>query len=477
MDFFKKSPLIYIVSFSAFSERFIYYGTLTILVLFLTTKFQLSDDASYVIYGLYATLSYLLPLIGGYLADKYFDRHKTVTLGILLIGVGNIFLLFSHIDLFFIGLSMALIGIGLYKTNSLALIGSLTTEDSAQREDGYTIYYTSMNIGATISPLVYGVIIASLGWNYCFLLNIVLIVPTFLFFIIHPVRAPEQGIIQKNKDNVIIILGICCALGVNYLLFSYLFLYDYIGVLLILLPVLFFVSITNKISLTQRKAVLGILILYVLTVVFYATSLQVGSSINLFIEDYIERTIFDIEIPANTFTMLFPLSAVLLVAPVTAFWRRIKLEKSTIYTTRIVFGILCVVAAFIFFSTAAYSPKEDSALTSLTWIVLGNIFLGMGEISIVPAVYSIVSLHAPLNIQGTMIGLFHIFIAIGGFFSGIIAQWNLQKSPWVNLISVNNQVFNEYFYKFAFIAFLALLTVLISLALHTTIRKLLNASK
>ncbi len=78
-----------ILFFAEMWERFSYYGMRGLLIFYLTQHFLFSDSFSQGQYGTYASLVYLLPLIGGFLADKYLGRHKAVAFGALLLVAGH----------------------------------------------------------------------------------------------------------------------------------------------------------------------------------------------------------------------------------------------------------------------------------------------------------------------------------------------------------------------------------------------------
>ena len=71
-------------------ERFSYYGMRGLLIFYLTEQFLFSDKAAAAQYGAYTTLVYLLPLIGGIVADRYLGTRKAVAFGALLLVCGHL---------------------------------------------------------------------------------------------------------------------------------------------------------------------------------------------------------------------------------------------------------------------------------------------------------------------------------------------------------------------------------------------------
>ena len=81
---------LHIIFFTEMWERFSYYGMRTILVAYMTQHFLFSDEVASGQYGAYTSLVYLLPLIGGMLADRYLGTTKAVAFGALLLVAGHL---------------------------------------------------------------------------------------------------------------------------------------------------------------------------------------------------------------------------------------------------------------------------------------------------------------------------------------------------------------------------------------------------
>src|ERR1700741_748426 len=78
-----------ILFFAEMWERFSYYGMRGLLVFYLTQQFLFTDKAAAGTYGSYATLVYLLTLVGGVLADRWLGPRKAVAFGALLLVAGH----------------------------------------------------------------------------------------------------------------------------------------------------------------------------------------------------------------------------------------------------------------------------------------------------------------------------------------------------------------------------------------------------
>ena len=147
-------------------ERFSYYGMRALLVLYLVNKMGYDRAHALEVYGLYTGLVYLTPLLGGYLADKMLGRRKAVLIGGILMGLGQVFLMFPATLTLALGLLIA--GNGFFKPNISTMVGGLYREGDARRDGAFTIFYMGINLGALFSPIICGNLGERVGWAFGF---------------------------------------------------------------------------------------------------------------------------------------------------------------------------------------------------------------------------------------------------------------------------------------------------------------------
>src|SRR3954449_13244957 len=172
-------------------ERFSYYGMASLLVLYLVKYLLLPGQVESVIgygavkgalesmfgplaaqpfasqvYGFYAGFAYLLPVFGGYLADRFFGQRKMAIIGALLMAAGHF--LMAVESMLFIALGLLVVGMGAFKPNVSTQVGSLYGPNDPRRVRAYSIYYVGINIGAFAAPLIAGTLGGEVGWHYGF---------------------------------------------------------------------------------------------------------------------------------------------------------------------------------------------------------------------------------------------------------------------------------------------------------------------
>ena len=159
---------LYVLFATEMWERFNYYGMRAVLVLFMTKALLFDKVFASNLYGSYTGLVYLTPLIGGYVADRYWGNKRSIIAGGLVMAIGEILLFFcgsfynssqtlSSI-LFFSGLGVIIAGNGFFKPNISSLVGQLYPKGDRRIDAAYTIFYMGINVGGALGPFVCGLV-------------------------------------------------------------------------------------------------------------------------------------------------------------------------------------------------------------------------------------------------------------------------------------------------------------------------------
>ena len=152
---------LYVLFLTEMWERFSYYGMRAMFVLYMVKCLMMSEQDASQIYGSYTGLVYLTPLLGGYIADRYWGNRRSVLLGSVVMALGQ-FLMFvsacyythpSAHYIMFAGLGLLILGNGFFKPNISSMVGDLYERTDSLRDSAYTIFYMGVNVGAMIAPL------------------------------------------------------------------------------------------------------------------------------------------------------------------------------------------------------------------------------------------------------------------------------------------------------------------------------------
>lgn len=159
---FKNQPAgLYVLSLANMGERFGYYTMLAIFLLFLQAKFGFDAAVSGQIYAIFLALVYFMPLIGGWVADKW-SFSKCVVTGICIMFVGYLIMAIpteirstSSLIVLCAALALIAVGTGLFKGNLQVMVGDLYNDSrySSQRDSAFSIFYMAINIGSMYAPM------------------------------------------------------------------------------------------------------------------------------------------------------------------------------------------------------------------------------------------------------------------------------------------------------------------------------------
>lgn len=477
----KKYPYtLWLLSLGEFWERLTFFGTVILLVVYTHKQLQLSDGLSFSIYGVFISLSFSLPVLGGMLADRYLGLRRAILLGLVFLIIGNILLIASRLWTFYLGLAIINVGTGLYKPACTAAVGKLYKVDDPVRERAYTWFYLAMNIGATLGPIIYGVAVAYWGWHSAFIISAIGLACVLLIF---SVKLKESNFIDYTfiktslKDTSWIyssILLLCLLISV---LFSHnditriLFSVFAVGV------ILGFVIYARKQATGVKLKLYGLGCLFFFSMFFFVASFQVGSTINLFIMRDLDRTLFGWQIPTMIFGALDPLMVVITVPLFVWLWSILsKRNAEPSIVIKIVIGLLLSVFGIgCFIAAGTLIVKGVPANLQILLVFLGYFGLGAGEVCLVPALFNAGGQYAPKNIVSAIIGLVFLFIAFGGYVGSVLANISDQTTLAVTTMTRVQSVHN-YMLTFAIIGLVVLFAAIILFCFSKRIQRLLNAS-
>lgn len=151
---------------SNMGERFGYYIMNAVLVLFLCSKFGLSEETSALVYSFFYAGIYLLSLVGGAIADRTQNYKGTIINGLIIMTLGYVILsipILSTSDniswllpMTCFALFLIAFGNGLFKGNLQAIVGQLydNPKYASKRDSGFQIFYVFINVGGLVAPFV-----------------------------------------------------------------------------------------------------------------------------------------------------------------------------------------------------------------------------------------------------------------------------------------------------------------------------------
>lgn len=466
---------LYSLSLTEMWERYSYYGMRALLTLFLTAElatggFGLDRAESLKIYGVFTSLVYLTPILGGWFSDNILGQRKSILIGGLTMAIGQFVLAMSASDLlisgleerkyfFYLGLGVLILGNGFFKPNISTIVGDLYDNDDPRKDGGFTIFYMGINIGAFISPFVAGTLGEKVGWPYGYLAaGAGMIIGVLWFHFTRenlnnlglPPKAYKEGrdrlIIKDWIDIIIYTLG--SALLVYFVMFLWGATSDIVHSIIIwtfglggagFIGYSIFKGTNGTIEWSR---VFVILILAIFNIVFWAGFEQAGGTFNLFAQYNTDRMIGSFEIPTTWFQNVNPIVIVTLAPIFSLLW--VFLGKRNLNPrTPVKFALAMFIGALAFYlMSIANNLSADGTLVSPMWLVVVYTLLTIGELMLSPIGLSMVTKLSPGKIVSVMMGVWMASFALGNYLAaaleGILQKYNLELYSFITLLMIGS---------------------------------------
>ena len=440
---------LFFLFFTEMWERFSFYGMRVLLVQFLTAEILLGDpkggwgwtsEQATALYGTYAMLLYLTPVLGGIIADKYLGTRRAVIIGSIIMTIGQLCLFLHSTTIFFVGLTCLVVGVGLFKPNVPSILGEMFKDHPDKKDSAYTIFYMGVNAGAFLGMMLCGYLAATKGWSWGFgLAGIFMGLGTLQFVFAKPLMG-DLGMLKKEVhheqstdtdkrnpftlvDNVLIVvvsvLGLLYAfndpLSKNHIydLFAWVDTslmrgQNLVALVALLLFVYLLVSRILRYDRIVRNRMFAVMSLAFFIIFFFITFEQAPSSLIIVARDYVDRSlsgegllVFNI---INALLMLIPLLIIsfVLIRLAMVTWKLIPLTN-----------IVLFVCFLLIWGVAIYAIRSEflkkTSEIAVSWFSVLNAFFVITLASSVSKIWS--SKYNPSVAFKYGFGLF--FVALG----------------------------------------------------------------
>jgi proton-dependent oligopeptide transporter, POT family len=429
--------------FTEMWERFTFYGMRALLVLFLVDAVEsggygLDDRTATAIYGLYTAAVFMAALPGGWIADRLIGAQRAVLAGGALMTLGNVMLTIpGPKELFFGGLVVIILGVGLLKPNVSTLVADLYPEGGGRRDAGFTIFYMGINLGAFIGPLIAGWLALRYGWRIGFLAAAIGLPFGLLQFWLSRHLFNGAGAQANRNDGGAGLASdwrrFLVALSVFALVAALLFsgavhldparlakgaAYVLVGMAALYFLYLFFGAGLDAI---ERRRMVVVLAMFLAVASFWSGYEQAGSSLNLFAKRHIDRVVGGFEIPAGWFQSVQPAFVILLAPVFSVLWVRLAQRNlDPAAPLKFAFGLLLMGIGFLFMVTAANIVVGGTTAPAYL-LILTYLLTVFGELCVSPVGLSTVTKLAPARLVGQMMGVWFLGSSLGKLMAGLIA--------------------------------------------------------
>lgn len=361
---------LYVLFATEMWERFNFYGMRAMLVLFMTKALLFDQAFASNLYGSYLSLIYLTPLLGGFMADRYWGNRRSIIAGGIVMAIGEIILfacgtLYKTAPdlstfLYFSGLGLMIAGNGFFKPNISSLVGQLYPKNDHRKDAAYTIFYMGINTGGMLGPFVCGLFgdtgnPADFRWAFL-IAGIGMVISVVVQKLFHKyVTDPDKiilGSVPANSPKIMLsplptILGLAIlastCIGLLYLDTRINYLFYLLVACIVIIPAIIFMDKTLNAIEKNKVAVIFVVCFFV--IFFWAAFEQAGASLTIFADAQTDRHL-GLSIPV---WIVYLLSAALLYF-IFRLYKKVSVNLAAAFDRQLrltVYGLLLLFAAGI----------------------------------------------------------------------------------------------------------------------------------
>lgn len=335
----------------------------------------------------------------------------------------------------FLSLALIIAGVGYLKANISTIVGALYEFDDPRRDSGFTLFYMGINLGSLLSSISCGILGIVYGWAWGFgLAGIGMAAGLVVFiwgqkYLDGKAEPPNPETLKKPFLGPINVELACYLTGLVIIAVAMLIVMNadiipdgFVGAL----GVLVFIGLVAYSFLTlqgkERNRMFAAIYFVLAQIPFWALFEQAGSSLNLFTDRLVDKTMFGVEVPAPVFQALNA-GYIVIFAPILA-WLWIVLAKRKLEpSTPVKFAVGVFLAGLGFLSLVAGIGASGSAgLTAVYFIFLIYWVHTMGELMVSPVGLAAVTKMAPARVVGMTMGAWFLYSGLSNYLAGIIAR-------------------------------------------------------
>ncbi len=472
-EYFSGDPNLGVLQFL---RHFSFYGMRALLILYLTHQLgfddnthQLGFDDNHAIslFSAYASLVYvtpilggwLTPILGGWLADRLLGNRTAVIAGALLMTLGHVVLGIDTNSTFSLYLALAIIicGYGLFKSNISCLLGELYDENDHRRDGGFSLLYAAGNIGSIAAPIACGLAAQWYGWHVGFALaGGGMFIGLLIFLSGHRHFQSTRSMDKKALTSVKFALPVWSWLVVMLCLapvfFTLLLENDWSGYLLAIVCLIAaqiiarmmikFPEHRRMIKFPEhRRALWQIVLLMFVGTLFWVLAQQGGSTISLFIDRFVNRQAFNIEVPTALFQSVNAI-AVMLAGVVLAWLASPESRGNSALRVwlKFAFGLLLMACGFMLL---AFDARHTAAggQASMGVMISGLALMGFAELFIDPVAIAQIT---RLKMSGVLTGIYMLATgAVANWLAGVVAQQTTESQISGMAIAAYQRFFSQ----------------------------------
>ncbi|WP_115716979.1 peptide MFS transporter [Gallaecimonas mangrovi] len=431
----KTKQLLNIASMT-FWSMFASYTFAGILIVFLTmpvaqSGLGLNDHDAYMLYGVVQAMGYILPVVGGYLADKVLGVRRAMSYGACILAFGFLALVIStHAftgnmrQAFFLAYALVPLGSSLYMGTASALIGRIFKDDEHSSKRAMTVYYITINVGSMLGiGLAPYLLHSSFGPMSVFL---VAFVGKFIAWLNFALRRKLYDDVMHGEDAMPIgmkklgILVLYCAVAyfVTCFLFSHAHLSFYlIGAAIVVTLLVYLLKTLNLSGEIRSKQMLSIYLLLAVFA-FFVLYAQMNTSLILFTKNNSDHKLLGFTLYPASFQLINPIAIILIGSFISKIYKRFPQFNIPYQFSA---GLLLGALGIFFLYLSGFS--EHNGLVSGNFVGLAYFTLTISELLISAIGLSMISLYCEMEMMAFAMGVFYLVVSLANLVSGKLSDF------------------------------------------------------
>ncbi len=337
-------------------------------------------------FGLYYAAITFLPIIGGWLGDKFISRRAAIAMGALTMTGGHFAMAFDRT--FLLALLLIVIGAGLLRGNLKPQIRALYDAGDRRLADAFQIYSLVVNLGAFIAPLASGAVAKYYGWHAGFAVagfGMLIGLAWYLAGSRQLPPDPPKGLKVRRAP----------------------------------------------LTALQRRDVLGLFALWPISVCFWTAQAQVWNVYNLWLRDHVRMKVGSFDVPVPWLQSLDGLAPAVYVPLVILLWRwQARRGTEPGLFTKIGMGCLIFSGSMLMLAAAPLLAGTDG-LAPLWLPVLFHLVSNWGAVYYAPVMQTFYAARAPESWRGSLLGLETLSVSVASILSGMMGSWYETTTPMV----------------------------------------------
>ncbi len=433
-----------------------------------SSTINFSENHAFQFFAAFGTLTFILPLLGGFICDKH-GFLKVAKSGLVLNVIGFICLAINSKEFFFIGVALCLTGNAFVMPAIWSMVGMIYSKQDGMQEAGTTIFYLLFNIGFLIAFACSGSVAMTLGYSSMFC--IFGLGALLALFVLHfkGKTINNLPLVQSNFLSLIAFTGIIFILTTLFL--TFLIINNILMWLLTLAAFgyLIFLSWQPE-HLNYKNSIFAFIFLCLLGIVGITIYNSEFGLLPEFASHAINLSIGTIELPAQIITSLDPLFCIILGLFFSWLWMILaKRGKNPALATKLSFGIILPALGYLLLAFSIWLTM--SGKLNLIWILPIFILFVAGELLVLPIGIAMAVRLAPLGKEGLFMGIWNVMQGFSALITGYIAFFTVVK-PSQTPLQINMQYSRVFFYT----GIIILVIGIIALTVRNKINKLILES-